>query len=552
MVQPTNPAIPGPFVVGPVVYAAPMLQYTPVPSLRQFTLFDNPSAGYTTRRIDLSAFADFDHSVPWPFTNTDVPLNGEARIPQGQGPFLPPFPLAVFAHGNHTSTANSTPGYLYLCDLLASQGIIAASIDANFLNGDNFGENGARAILHLEHILQFALWNATPGHPLHNKVDLTRVMIIGHSRGGEAVGHASLFHKRQMVQPYDFSPPVRLDGSDGLGPYQFTLRAIIAIAPTDNQHKPVTGPTQVPDNYVILHGSRDYDVITFEGYKTFDRSHAPNLAAPLTPATGHKSLIWVHQANHNYFNSTWNQDRNSLLPTLSRAAQEQVARVFIGAVAQAELLGTPGSLDILRDHQTATGWLPPGLVLVTQHQPADRVYLQHFEEPGPLLRVSLPATGAVAAVVANAVKLHFDLGDKSHLYQETNGLRIDWTGAGATYTVTITPNSIPKGVYNFLAVRVGQSTEPNNSPGAPQDFSIVLTNNLGVFKVLASAVQKLEYPDTVPNLPTAPKTMMQTLRIPLSRLPGGGFSPAQPLTITFEFNQTPSGTLYLDDLQLCP
>ena len=70
-----------------------------------------------------------------------------------------PFPLALFAHGNHDPLENSTPGYLYLCELLASHGIIAATIDVNFLNGFNFGENDGRAIVHLEHVKQFRTWN---------------------------------------------------------------------------------------------------------------------------------------------------------------------------------------------------------------------------------------------------------------------------------------------------------------------------------------------------------------------------------------------------------
>ena len=69
-------------------------------------------------------------------------------MPRGRGPF----PLVVFAHGNHNPLENSTPGYLYLCRLLASHGIVAATIDVNFLNGANFGENDGRAIVHLEHL----------------------------------------------------------------------------------------------------------------------------------------------------------------------------------------------------------------------------------------------------------------------------------------------------------------------------------------------------------------------------------------------------------------
>jgi hypothetical protein len=49
----------------------------------------------------------------------------------------------------------STPGYLNLCDLLASHGIIAATIDVSFSQRGNFGENDGRAIVHLEHLKQF-------------------------------------------------------------------------------------------------------------------------------------------------------------------------------------------------------------------------------------------------------------------------------------------------------------------------------------------------------------------------------------------------------------
>jgi hypothetical protein len=149
-----------------------------------------------------------------------------------------------------------------LCRLLASHGIIAATIDVNFLNGFNFGENDGRAIVHLEHLRQFRTWNDTAAHPLHGKVDLNRILIVGHSRGGEAVGHASFFNRQASVGG------VLLDGSAGLGPYRFGITAGLAIAPTDRQFTPPTGPTVVPDSYVIIHGSKDSDVFTFEGYHT--------------------------------------------------------------------------------------------------------------------------------------------------------------------------------------------------------------------------------------------------------------------------------------------
>src|SRR4051794_19056535 len=108
-------------------------------------------------------------------------------------------------------------------------------------------------------------------------------MIAGHSRGGEAVGHASVFNRLTSVQPDASSPPVALDGTAGLGPYQFRIVAAVAIAPTDGQYIPVSGPSRVADNYLILHGSRDDDVFNFPGYRTYDRSHPIDLQDPEAP-----------------------------------------------------------------------------------------------------------------------------------------------------------------------------------------------------------------------------------------------------------------------------
>jgi hypothetical protein len=283
----SNPGLQGREDFDTLIYGSPPLAYPA--ALSQYTIYSTPDPAYVTGRINVSAFANLGAATPWPFSNTNVPLNGHICLPRGSGPF----PLAVFAHGNHNPFENSTPGYLYLCQLLASHGIIAATIDVNFLNGANFGENDARAIIHLEHLKQFRSWNNTAAHPLHGKVDLNRILIVGHSRGGEAVGHASFFNRLAAIGP------VVLDGSAGLGPYRFGLTAVAAIAPTDRQYVPPTGPTVVPDSYFIIHGSQDADVYTFEGYHTFERAHAVDLANPTVSDGKFKAMLWVHKANHN-------------------------------------------------------------------------------------------------------------------------------------------------------------------------------------------------------------------------------------------------------------
>jgi hypothetical protein len=118
-----NPTQPGKFKLDQVIYASSGLNYSAVPDLVQYQAFDSPHPSYVTGRLDIAAFGDLGSATPWPFGNTNVPINGHICIPRGRGPF----PLAVFVHGNHDPLENSTPGYLYLCELLASHGIIAPS-----------------------------------------------------------------------------------------------------------------------------------------------------------------------------------------------------------------------------------------------------------------------------------------------------------------------------------------------------------------------------------------------------------------------------------------
>ena len=187
MAELKNPAVAGAVLFDTVIYASAGSNYGGVPALIQYKIYDTPDPAFVTPRINISPFANLG-TAPWPFPNTNVPLNGHICIPRGRGPF----PLMMFAHGNHGPLENSTPGYLYLCQLLASHGVIGATIDVNFLNGGNFGENDARGIVHLEHLRQFRTWNNTAGHQLHGKS-----IWIGSRRPsrGEGVGHASFFNR---------------------------------------------------------------------------------------------------------------------------------------------------------------------------------------------------------------------------------------------------------------------------------------------------------------------------------------------------------------------
>ena len=536
-----NPGLAGAVPFDTVIYASAGLNYTGVPALVQYKIYDTPDPAYVTPRINISVFANLGFGAPWPFLNTNVPLNGHICIPRGRGPF----PLAVFVHGNHNPLENSTPGYLYLCSLLASHGIIAATIDANFLNGGNFGENDARAIVHLEHLKQFRTWNNTATHPVHGKVDMNRILIVGHSRGGEGVGHASYFNQLASIKPDIFSPVVPLDGSAGLGPYRFALTAVAAIAPTDRQYIPLTGPTVVPDRYFLIHGSRDGDVSTFEGYNTYNRAHAVDQANPTVSDGRLKALLWVFGANHNQFNSAWPTETPPAT-TMPRADQEQVAKVHLGALAQAMLLDRAEYLEVLRDHATAVAWVPAGADFVSQYQDPEHVFLQHEQESLAAPQVSLPIQGTVAADAVIAARQLKDLVNAG-APQSTITLRLEWSAAGARLLLNVAPATLPAERYKVLALRVGQSTEVKNAANRDQDFTIEVSSGSRTAAIAASAVHRLLYPDVVFG---SGKIVMQTLRLPIARLLEQGVEPSDLRRVAFVFDRRTTGTLYVGDVQV--
>jgi hypothetical protein len=451
----------------------------------------------------------------------------------------------VFAHGNHSPFENSTPGYLYLCELFASHGIIAATIDVNFLNGYNYGENDGRAIVHLEHLKQFRTWSRFRHHPLHNKIDLNRILIVGHSRGGEGVGHASLLNTLNSIKPDALTPVVPLDGSAGLGPYRFRLTGVAAIAPTDRQYEPLAGPTAVPDRYFLIHGSRDGDVSSFEGYNTYNRAHAIDPADPTASDGKLKALLWVIGANHNQFNSVWATETPPAT-TMPRADQEQVAKVYLGALAQALLLRKRRYLDVLRDHTAATVWLPTGTDVVSQYQDPRRLFLMHNQEGLAPPQISVPVQGTVTAAGVVADRQQKDLVNAG-APQSTITLRLEWNTPGARLTLGINPPIRPARRFKTLSLRVGQSTEVLNPAGQDQDFTLEILGRSRGSTIPVSSLDRLLYPDVTSG---TGKIVMQSLRLPVRRFPKLGIRPRHVRSVAFVFDRVAAGVVYVGDVEL--
>ena len=319
----------------------------------------------------------------WGFDSKALPLNARVWYPEGDGPF----PLALIVHGNHSMQDYSDPGYAYLGELLASRGIILASVDENFINGswsDIFGgleeENDARGWLLLEHLRVWHQWNRTEGHTFLGKIDTANLALIGHSRGGEAVAHAAMFNNLPF---YPDDATVRFD-------YQYNIKSVIAIAPVDGQYEPGDSRAKFEDvSYLVLHGAQDADVSSYMGSQQYERVR-------FTDSLYHfKAGVYVYGANHGQFNTSWgNNDTGNpftgllnLKQLLPAEDQEQIAKVYISSFLDITLKNKKEYLPLFVDARKGKDWLPQTIYL-SQFEDSSFKPIANFDEDFDLVSTS--------------------------------------------------------------------------------------------------------------------------------------------------------------------
>ncbi len=331
------------------------------------------SVAFRTGRVDASKLVSLGSSAKsrnkyWGFAPDSFPLNGRVWYPDGPGPF----PLVLIAHGNHDMKDFSDPGYEYLGRHLASRGFILASLDMNFINGGIRGENDGRGWLFLKHLEAWRDFNADPENPLYGLVDMSNIGIMGHSRGGGAVGHAAAFNR---LTHYPDDATVTWD-------FGFDIKAVIAIAPVDGQYRPTSRLVPIENvNYLVFHGTHDGDVSSFSGLRAYKR-------VEFNDGQPHfKAAVYVHRANHGQWNTVWGaHDRGprsgrslDLRGLLSGEEQRRIALIYSTAFLEASLKGNKEYLPIFRDNRVIGGWLPKTMY-ITQFEESSFRRLAGFEE----------------------------------------------------------------------------------------------------------------------------------------------------------------------------
>jgi dienelactone hydrolase len=492
----------------------------------------------------------------WDFGRDALPLNGRVWYPGAPGRF----PLVLIVHGDHLAADFSDAGYAYLGERLASRGYVVASIDENFLNtsvGDlsalgvsRFAlddDMPARAWLVLEHLRLWRSWSQQPGHRFFGRVDLGAVGLVGHSRGGEAVALASAFNRM------DAFPEDRAQRFD----YRFGIRAVAALAPTDDTYRPGGRPVRLSGvDLLVMGGSHDADVLSFEGTNQLRR-------ARLGPE-GFASAVYVHRANHGQFNSTWGRyDSGSgaarrLLATgalLPAAQQRRIARVFVSGFLEAALKGRREYLPLLRDQGAGARWLPR-TAYSAQFAGAGTRSLATADEDRDRRTTTMAGGTANGAGLAQWREERIVLRAGP---SPSRAVMLGWrdraaSGSPAAYELELESRGVAIGERGELLLSLAD-VEP---AARPIDLTVEVTDADGtVARRALSASAPLEPQFTARRLKVGAaqpgprgEPVFQTFAVPMADVPAtdGAFDPSRIRAMRLVFDRTRSGRVLLDDV----
>lgn len=407
------------------------------------------NANLKTRTVDVTPFLKENKSWTlklrkwyWGFDFTKFPLNARLWYPGGEGPFG----LILMVHGNHKMEEYSDPGYAYLGKLLASRGFIAVSVDENFFNeswASNLkNENDGRAWILLQHLKVWRKWNDSRGGPFYGKVDMENIALIGHSRGGEAVAIATLFNR---LPRYPDDATISFD-------FNFNIKSVVSIAPSDGQYKPAGKPTPMENvNFLLLQGAHDPDAFFFMGVRQYNRLTFND------NKYWFKTILYSYRSNHGQFNTVWGDTDYGMplslilnrKPYLTGEEQRKISSVYISAFFESTLHGKTEYILLFRDHRLISEWVPDD-IYITRFEDSTFQVLCNYEEDLDVTTAS--ANGARISGNYLAVWKEADLAFRKHGTKMNTVVYLGWRkkddkGQNPSYTIELPENfSIEKSI----------------------------------------------------------------------------------------------------------
>ena len=491
-----DPATPGPYPVGKADY------YDALVNGGANDPFSFPALGFPFVRNWLT--------IRYPAQATGV----ETPLPGGNVDY----PVALFLHGRHRICApddcedsdghydvNCPPGdrvkshrgFNYLLDTLASQGFIAISIDAfDIQPPSGYDTYEARARLILEHLNRLREWNDLGTDPwgalnFQNRIDMGRIALVGHSRGGEAVLAASHIN---AMEP---------------GNYGHDIEAVIALAPSyyngDDYWQMTTAP------YLALVGALDGDLQDFDAVAVYDDAYPAD-----EPSQHVKALGFIHGANHNHFNTIWTPSHPDAEPCatddaknkpgslITAAEPRQIALSTVVGFMQWHLNGRSKYREIFTGNLKLQSMNND--VLMWSFQDPNRATVEDFET-GPPGNNKNSLNGQYTFDPLFLTTLEDDFESQSrHI---TVKLELEWDQSGLEYENELPVAHRDLTSWTHLSFRVMQFQDPLNAVGSAKKLRVKLVDGTDTYRVVwTDDFEIIPYPDN--NI-----SQMRTVRLPL-------------------------------------
>ncbi len=496
-------------------------------------------------------------------------------------------PLVLILHGDHTTCYNVSTnaasstwpctsaekpipnylGYEYLAPLLASHGMIVASISLNAINARDDGSmtdgTTERQRMIDQHLSYWTKANSGSMGPFGvmfvNHVDFSRVAEVGHSLGGKAV----VAHATQ-------TPPAG-------------LRAVMAIAPAGTANSPL-----INKPLAVMLGYCDGDVGSLIGVTRVDAARYVN---PDDEAAKYTFLL--RGGNHNHFNRLWtpgefpagtredggtNRDgtatndpycdpRLSTNGRVSAQGQRDVAKGYAAAFLRRYLLDDMRFEAILKGYTALPGTPTNGAMFVGHIPPApDRKDVNQVRDATSLGVNNLggvvqcnghrcPSTALDARICQDSTCLPganvVPSGRRSHFGTGSSltAFKLVWTSSGGRFSNLIPDAHRDLSNFRRLQFRVAQvPRSPAPAKEEDSDFSIRLVDPEGRTSSVRAQTQSkaLYYPPGTQKK----AVVMNTLSVPLSSFTGIDLRNITSIDIMMNQSTATAGDLLVSDMAL--
>ena len=423
------------------------------------------------------------------------------------------------------------------------------------------------------------------GVNLAGKIDFSNVGLMGHSRGGLGVRAAYNLYRDPSIDSRGTIIPwsTRIPG--------LSIKGIFEIAPTDTPLP--TSSTGSGNRYLNADGTKwnvllpmcDGDVLNLQGVRAFDRMMAytgtyPGLPAD-SPAT-QKSTYTVWGANHNFYNTEWQQN-DTALAVCQGDGNTQLYTLPVTNGNGSPTQRTTGSASLLAFFRANVG------------AAASPTFNQNFNPryalPSVVTSVTRVEQGFTASPNLSMTKILYDFPPsglppetsfETNNVTATNGVisdhdytsnivavpepspvaqkltvgKLSWSSAAcdtyfqANWRNPGTGDFI--GGYQSLDFRISRQNNTSNPSGAT-NFQIVLVMadgstsgavSLNKYAQLLGPVGRQDWQ----TLGDGRHSILQTVRIPLTDFPGANLS--QVRGVRFIFSDTPTGAINLAHIRL--